>query len=163
MGQWVELHIPYCIWRDVGCIIGVAQWVRYSGLYILGTWLPFYLCPIVLTVGEQARAVGSLCCSLWSHLNWSMLVVRFKILLHTAHCPLPTAHCTLHVFAVPAPLSSISDFFLFSEQQPLYWHLSNLCSVWKSKANDWISLFLNPLQLTNTVIYQYFNLEFTEF
>lgn len=111
MGLWVELRIPYCIWRDVGCIIGVAQWVRYSGLYILGTWLPFYLCPIVLTVGEQARAVGSLCCSLWSHLNWSKLVVKFKILLHTAHCPLPTAHCMCLLCPPPSALFLTFSWF----------------------------------------------------
>lgn len=157
MGQWVELHIPCCIWRDVGCIIGVAQWVRYSGLYILGTWLPFYLCPIVLTVGEQARAVGSLCCSLWSHLNWSKLVVRFKILLHTAHCPLHTA-C---VCCARRPQLYFWLFLVFGTATTL---LAPLQSLFRMKIQSkWLnSLFLNPLQLTNTVIYQYFNLEFIE-
>lgn len=138
--SWIAytvLYLERCGVHYWGGSVGSLLWV----IYILGTWLPFYLRPIVLAVGEQARAVGSLSCSLWSHLNWSKLVVRFKILLHTAHCPLPTAHCTLHTACVccaRSPLSSISDFFLISEQQPLYWHLSNLFSVWKSKANDWI-------------------------
>lgn len=90
--SWIAytvLYLERCGVHYWGGSVGSLLWV----IYILGTWLPSYLCPIVLAVGEQARAVGSLCCSLWSHLNWSKLVVRFKILLHTAHCPLPTAHC----------------------------------------------------------------------
>lgn len=159
--SWIAytvLYLERCGVHYWGGSVGSLLWVIYSR-HLTSLLLVSYC----FNRRWTGWAVGSLCCSLWSHLNWSKLVVRFKILLHTAHCPLPTAHCTLHVFAVPAPLSSVSDFFLISEQQPLYWHLSNLFSVWKSKANDWISLFLNPLQLTNTVIYQYFNLEFIEF